>query len=293
MLNYNRIYTGDTEAFKSAVKKVVSNQVKQIPKDQREIIENTHESLISREVYFKANEVIKGTKKVKNNPHSSVLNSYLVCGACGGKLSKGRHTNEKFKCPNQRYTDDTGCQNVVAMDTIVQKVVLNAINKQIEIADKINIDMKKVKKAAQEEQEKLQEELKSLKREVKILQDKKVKLYEDFVNEKLDKKQYQNQKSQINQQLNINETLTQDIKTQITTLKTKQTQSQTDNPNLNQNQTNNPNLNQTPTQLATPNNKLKQDTLTKDLLKAFIKQIIITPKKEINIIWNFKNNNQI
>ena len=60
-----RIYTGDTEPFKSHVIRVGSNQVKYIPVESRQVIPCTHEAIISREIYFQAQKTIKSNKKRK------------------------------------------------------------------------------------------------------------------------------------------------------------------------------------------------------------------------------------
>lgn len=44
----NRIYTGDTETYKSHVVKVGSDRVKQIPEKERTVVEDTHEPIVSR-----------------------------------------------------------------------------------------------------------------------------------------------------------------------------------------------------------------------------------------------------
>lgn len=263
----NRIYTGDTEAFKSSVKKVGSNQVKQIPKENREIIEDTHQAIVARDTYFKANEIIKSNKKTKTNTVHSVLSSYLVCGSCGGKLSKGRATNQNYKCPNNRYTVDTGCGDVIANDDMIQAMILKAVNKQIEIADNIAKELKKNKKVVKTELETLQLELKSLEKVAKALQDKKVKLYEEFVKCKLQKEEYLKQKNYTSSQETINAQLQQDTEVKIGALKLREVTSTTPIPKTeNQNQ-----------------------VLTSEMMKAFIKQIVVTSNSEITIIWNFKN----
>lgn len=63
----NRIYTGDTVPFKSHVVKVGSNRVKMIPEEEQIVIPNTHEAIISREMFYQARLVIKSNKKTKTD----------------------------------------------------------------------------------------------------------------------------------------------------------------------------------------------------------------------------------
>lgn len=50
----NRIYTGDTEVFKSHVVRVGSNKVRIIPEEFREVVLETHEAIIPRTTYYLA-----------------------------------------------------------------------------------------------------------------------------------------------------------------------------------------------------------------------------------------------
>lgn len=87
----NRIYTRDTESYKSHVKTAGTNKVKQIPVSERVVIENTHEAIISYEDFIKARDVVKITKpKTPSKGKTGMLSGYLVCGCCGGKLTKGK-----------------------------------------------------------------------------------------------------------------------------------------------------------------------------------------------------------
>lgn len=62
----NRIYTGDTVPFKSHVVRVGSDQVKLLPEDEQLVIPDTHEAIISREIFFQSRKVIKSNVKSKS-----------------------------------------------------------------------------------------------------------------------------------------------------------------------------------------------------------------------------------
>ena len=58
----NRIYTGGTVPFKSHVVRVGSDQVKLLPEDEQLVIPDTHEAIISREIFFQSRKVIKSNE---------------------------------------------------------------------------------------------------------------------------------------------------------------------------------------------------------------------------------------
>lgn len=92
----NRIYTGDTVPFKSHVVRVGSDRTKAIPVDQQIIIPNTHEAIISRELFYQAHNAQKryAPRKTDPNRESYLFTSKLVCGCCGKKTGSGESTEQ-------------------------------------------------------------------------------------------------------------------------------------------------------------------------------------------------------
>lgn len=131
----NRIYTGDTVPFKSHVVKVGSNRVKMIPEEEQIVIPDTHEAIISREMFYQARLVIKSNKKTKSGKTKNPLSGYLVCGCCGHKLTKGRTTNKNWLCATARYTDDTECGCIRLNEAAMKEKLLSAIRLQCKVAD--------------------------------------------------------------------------------------------------------------------------------------------------------------
>jgi DNA invertase Pin-like site-specific DNA recombinase len=131
----NRIYTGDTVPFKSHVVKIGSNRVKMIPEEEQIVIPDTHEAIVSREVFYQAKCVIKSNKKRKNVNPKNILTGYLVCGCCGKKLTKGRSTNKDWLCATARYTDELGCGQIRLNENQMKEKLLSSIQVQCNMAD--------------------------------------------------------------------------------------------------------------------------------------------------------------
>lgn len=109
----NRIYTGDTEVFKSHVMRVGSKRVRVIPEELRQVIPETHDAIISRSDYYLAHKVIKGVAPRKpTNDRRNPLSSYLVCGLLrkpAGKRERGQQNMALFLCKvYERYLLRTG-----------------------------------------------------------------------------------------------------------------------------------------------------------------------------------------
>lgn len=131
----NRIYTGDTVPFKSHVVRIGSDRVKQIPEELQQVIPDTHEGIISRELFYQARTVIKSTKKSKASAHPNPFKSLLVCSCWGNRLIKGKPQNKNWMCATHRYNPGSDCVQVRFREDKLKEIVLHAINVRCKLLD--------------------------------------------------------------------------------------------------------------------------------------------------------------
>lgn len=191
----NRIYTGDTVPFKSHVVRVGSSRVKHIPEAEQLVIPDTHEAIISREMFCRAREVISGTTKSKPAGPSSPFSKYLVCGCCGNKLTKGRKSNKTFRCAVARYAPGSDCEKVHIDEGRLSEIVLRAIQSQCGIVDMKVERAKKMKKEGLAEQAALQSELHALNRKIDRSQANFMRSYEEYVGGQISRDEFLARKS--------------------------------------------------------------------------------------------------
>ena len=268
----NRIYTGDTVPFKSHVVRVGSNRVKQIPEEEQTIIPNTHEAIISRELYYQARLVIKSTKKTKGVSHNNPFSSLLVCECCGNKLTKGKKQNKHWMCTSHRYSSSIGCSDVRISEELLEKIVLRAITMQCQILD---IKIKRLREnsnMAKSSEQILSGELRNMRQRLSQLEESKMSLYEDYVEMKITKDEYLAQKKkvslateQLKLELSISENKLKDVREKMRL--SINNMDETD-PFVRYNQI---------------------DKLTPELTKELIKRIIVKQDGSIRIEWNFTN----
>lgn len=268
----NRIYTGDTVPFKSRVVRVGSDHVKQIPEEEQIVIPNTHEAIISRELFYQARMVIKSTKKSKRAAPENPFSSLLVCDCCGNKLVKGKPQNKNWRCTSHRYTTSTGCAEVKIAEELLEKIVLRAIIMQCQILD---IKVKRLRENshnARSSEQILSGEIRTVRMKISQLEESKMQLYEDYVENKITKEEYlmhkENATSSLEQlklQLSISENKLKDVKEKMH-LSTKHISE------------------------TAPFIRFNQiDKLTPELTKELIKRIIVRQDGSIRIEWNFTN----
>ena len=195
---HNRIYTGDTEVFKSHVKRVGSNAVNIIPEELRQVVPDTHEAIISRTTFYLARRVVKKTApKSPSGGKTSPLSSYLVCGCCGNRMSKGKQKNKTWLCTSARYTQNTDCANIRMDDKLLHDILLRAIQKQCEILDARAKQIRSTRRSAGTDHEFFRREFRRCKRIVEQAQQEKMRLYERYTDGALPKEDFIARKSEI------------------------------------------------------------------------------------------------
>lgn len=269
----NRIYTGDTEPFKSHVVKIGSNRTKQIPRELREIIPETHEAIVSRELYYLAQTTIKSTSKKKGVSQNNPLTSRLICGCCGNTLGKGKAKNKNWLCSKARYNTELDCKTVRVDEAEISGIILRAIQQQCSLTDVSIQEQKTLQKASRSEQAIVGDEIRSLQRKHDKLQNTKRELLEAVMADRLTRDDYVAKKRAV---LAEEETIT----AKLAVLQQKL-----------QDLTSSAEQFEQSTEVA---KEISQFTgisgLTPEVMKALVKRVIVYPDKHIRIEWNFSDN---
>lgn len=269
---HNRIYTGDTVPFKSAVVRVGSNRVKMIAEENCIILPDTHEAIVSRALYEQAQKVVKTKRKSNAKAANNPLTSFLYCGCCGNRLVKGKAQNRNWRCASARYKPDSDCDRVHIEEERLRAVLLRAIKNQCILFDAKLQKARIVEKGAAMEYVALQSELKRKKMRLERLQEQRVQSYESYALGKINKETFIEEKNAVA----IEE---QNCRAEMKKLEE--------------------------CLIIGTKNELRRKTcmndqrrflktaviseLTRPLMKELVKRITIYPGEEINIEWNFRD----
>lgn len=269
----NRIYTGDTEAYKSHVKKVGSDAVKVIPEADREVIKNTHERIISREEFELARNVITKTKpKTKSDKEisNSILTGKLVCGCCGNRLFKGKAKNKSFLCTNRRYVQYGVCKEIRVDEEEMVRVLKNAIQAQLAMLAEQEKEKEYQIRRQANVQRVITDSSEKLEKKKKSLMDEKMKLYESYVSGEISKEEYLTCKEVLDsklQKLSEEEAGLEEEKKSLESVKAKEP--------------------------VMDVSKLKIHGATFDMTAEFIdsviEQVVVNGNKEWEIVWKYKD----
>lgn len=112
----NPVYKGAHVVCRTHQKAIRSNTVNIIPRDQREIIENCHEAIVSKEQWEKVQKLIDRRPPIMQGnscPFYNLFHGLLCCGTCGksmqvryekvGRTAVNRTTKEKREPIDKAY----------------------------------------------------------------------------------------------------------------------------------------------------------------------------------------------
>ena len=83
----NKVYLGHLEYGKRINLSYKSKKVKYIPPDEWKIVYNTHEPIISEELFYKVQVIRSINKNIKRKKHEWELNGIVKCKECGAKMT--------------------------------------------------------------------------------------------------------------------------------------------------------------------------------------------------------------
>lgn len=219
----NKVYLGHLEYGKRINLSYKSKKVKYIPPDEWKIVYNTHEPIVTEELFNAVQTMRSINKKIKKKKHEWELNGIVKCRECGAKMTmkveykrknSSQIKSQKIYCLNglKRYMGkecikgsrglDEKILNTIVYESL-KKIVKKLINKEKikELIRKQNYDT--VYKNYDNNNEILLKELKKT-------EDVITELYMDYKNELLDQEDYKrfqqekaNQRNRIKKELEL------------------------------------------------------------------------------------------
>ncbi len=196
----NKVYLGHTEYGKRINLSYKSKKRKYIPPEEWRIVYNTHEPIITEELFDKVQKIKNINKTIKRKKHEWTLNGIVKCKECGSKMTlKVEYSRDNTKilkskkicCLNglKKYKGKDCIRGSKGLDEEkLNKIVWNNMKKTIGTLDKKKIKElilynKIIRENANHNKELLNKELKKVESEIKTL-------YLDYKQELLDEDDY-------------------------------------------------------------------------------------------------------
>lgn len=205
----NRMYIGDmVQNRRSKINYKVKKVVKNHPKDYI-IVENTHEAIISKELFYEVQKLIPKNKVKISKKEIHLLDGLLYCGDCGHRISIQSRRKKDNKCYTicnyyRTYINKKVCTTHSNNYDELEKAIIQSLT---EMCLKY-IKKDKIKKAvlnSLNENDKVnnKKELDVLTNDIKQINDNLDFIYIDKLNKKITEQQYKRVKLKLENELVI------------------------------------------------------------------------------------------
>ena len=190
---------GNTVQGKRKTKSYKIHKVEAVSKDEWIRVENTHEPIIDRRIFEKAQELNKKDTKVSQKTQElSVWAGFLKCADCKRAMNKKSSTNkngriyEYYICSTYRKKSNKLCTKHTIKVENLNQAVLQTINLHINLLIDIDEIIKGISKNIYQntKNENIGNMINVKQKEISKISNFKMKLYEDWKNGYLTKEEY-------------------------------------------------------------------------------------------------------
>ena len=198
------VYTGAMVLGKS--QRLISGKkiIRIVPKGQQYITEGTHEAIVSREEFEKAQLVIR------NNGHRVVMGSVdfplkgkIRCGNCRRVLGYDyKQASPIFWCrEGMELIGQTQCSSEIYQASDIENTVFQALKKELSLLDSLYGDIKKEEQSLKEASRKASRRKTLMEQELKNLKGEKMRMYEEYAARTLSLDNYKNKKQECDRKI--------------------------------------------------------------------------------------------
>ena len=176
------VYTGAMVLGKS--QRLISGKSisRTVPKGQQYITEGTHEAIVSREEFEKAQLVINNRNKVVMGSVDFPLKGKVRCGNCRRAMGYDyKQASPIFWCrEGQELIGQTKCSSEIFQANDIENAVFQALKKELSLLGSLYGDIKKEEQSLKEASRKASRRKTSMEQELKNLKGEKMRMYEEY-----------------------------------------------------------------------------------------------------------------
>lgn len=195
----NEVYIGNTIQGKRKTKSYKIHKVETVPIEERIKVEHTHEPIIDKEIFEKAQELNKKDIKISQKTKElSIWAGLLKCNDCKRAMNKKSSTNKSGKtyeyyiCSTYRKKSNKLCTKHTIKVDILESVILKVINLHIRLFLNVEQIIYETKRDLYENNKDITLNKIILEKEKEIIKLSRFKknLYEDWKNGDITKEEY-------------------------------------------------------------------------------------------------------
>lgn len=124
----NEVYIGNTVQGMQENISYKSNKKRIKPREEWDIVENTHEAIISDDVWNKVQELRKRKCRSGKSGSPNVLARKVRCLACGGSMRVCYNKHMRYFRCNTCYIDPTKCKGMNISEKVLHRNIIQQVN---------------------------------------------------------------------------------------------------------------------------------------------------------------------
>ena len=207
----NEMYAGTLIQGKKRMLSYKVHKMVDVPKEDWIVVKNNHEAIIDMETFRKVQDIITRDTRIKNDGTGevSLFAGYIRCADCKRAMNK-KSTNNKIKtyhyytCNTYRKKSTQSCTKHTIRSDYLEKLVLEAIKIQVDLAIEMEKMINKINKSAKRNfcNDNLEKMIKSKQNELEKYSKLKKSVYEDWKLGDISKEDYIEYKNSYEKEIN-------------------------------------------------------------------------------------------
>lgn len=205
----NEMYIGNMVQGKNTTISYKIKQCRGIPKSDWIIVENTHEPIIDRETFDKAQSLFnRNTRTAPTKTEVELFSGFVKCADCHRAMSKktNKHpygTYKYYRCVTSRKMDSSACSHHSIRIDKLEKAVIGAIQTMVDTAIELDDVLDKINEKADNRGESIakrsMEKLIAEREQIKAMM---LDLYPDWKSGAITKEEYLSLKENMSEKVN-------------------------------------------------------------------------------------------
>ena len=204
----NQMYIGNMVQGVNRTVNYKVHECRAVPKDEWIIVENTHEPIIDRETFDKAQSLFqRHIHSCKADRKADLFAGFVFCADCGKAMHKkvnkqNGKTYRYYKCATKQKKSPNACTNHTIRIDKLEQAVLTTIQTMVDVALDYDELMKQVKQSSRnQESDYIKRTLETQKKEREKCLKASADLYPDWKNGEITQEEYQRIRANLNEKL--------------------------------------------------------------------------------------------
>ena len=200
----NRMYCGDMVQGRYRMKSYKVQVQEVVPQDEWYIVENTHEAIIDRETFDKAQRLLlRDTRTGPQQKKLYLFSGFLKCADCGKSMTRSKVGNAVYYyCRTYKDQSKSACTKHTIKHIQLEAAVLYAIQQQVYLAVDFSKTIEQLGKAplVKSQSKKLHDAIEQKERELAKIVRYKQAIYQDWKDGEITHSDYRHMKEEYEQQ---------------------------------------------------------------------------------------------